>query len=171
MLWFIGGGFRFVCSFNVSDTAFGSTCQQFYGLAGQTTDLAYGGAGTTAVSALVNIIGLGSDAADTNLQIMHNDATGVATKIDLGASFPANRTAGAAMTTVYSVILYCAPAASTVSYQVINQETGAVATGTLSTNLPLATQGLNIFASRAMGSPLTGTGQFDLNRLSCYSLM
>ena len=173
LLWFIHGGFRFVCDFNVSDTAFSATCQQFYGLAGQTTDLGYGGVSLVQVSTLTNLIGVGSDAADTNLQIIHNDATGTATKIDLGAGFPANRTAGAAMTTVYSVILYNAPASANVIYRVTNNETGAIAQGVITSDLPAASQGLNIFASRAMGSAggVTNSGQFDLSKLGCYSLL
>jgi hypothetical protein len=169
LLWFITGGFRYVCDFNISDTAFGPGCQQFYGLAGQITDLGYGGPSVVQTSTLLNIIGLGNDTLDTNLQIMHNDASGAATKIDLGAAFPANRTAGAASTTIYSLVLYNAPTSTSVVYKVTNQQTGAVATGTLSTNIPLITQGLAIFASRTMAAPLTNTGQFDLCRLGCYS--
>jgi len=171
LLWFIGGGFKFVCDFNISDTAFSSNCQQFYGLAGQTTDLNYGGASQTLVNTLTNIIGVGSENGDANLQVFYNDASGTASKINLGASFPANRDASNIMTTVYSVILYNAPASSSVIYRVINNETGAVARGTIATDLPLHTQGLNIFASRAMGSPVTNTGQFDLMKLGCYSLL
>jgi hypothetical protein len=171
LLWFLHGGFRFVCDFNISDTAFSSSCQQFYGMAGQTTDLGYGGVSLVQVSTLTNLIGVGSDAADTNLQIIHNDATGTATKIDLGVAFPANRTAGAAMTTVYSVILYNAPASANVIYRVTNNETGAIATGTISTDLPATSQGLNVFASRSMGSGggVTNSGQFDLIKLGVYS--
>jgi hypothetical protein len=171
LLWFISGGFRFVCDFNVSDTAFGVGCQQFYGMAGQTTDLGYAGASLVQVSTLTNVIGLGNDALDANLQIIHNDATGTATKIDLGAAFPANRTVGAAMTTVYSVMLYNAPASTNVIYKVTNNETGAIAQGVITTDLPATSQGLNLFASRAMGAPLTNTGQFDLSMLGCYSLL
>ncbi|CAB4158353.1 hypothetical protein UFOVP699_3 [uncultured Caudovirales phage] len=173
LLWFLGGGFRFVCDFNVSDTAFSSSCQQFYGMAGQTTDLGYGGVSLVQVSTLTNLIGVGSDAADTNLQIIHNDATGTATKIDLGAGFPANRTAGAAMTTMYSVMLYNAPASENVIYKVTNNETGAIAQGVITTDLPATSQGLNLFASRAMGSAggVTNSGQFDLSKLGCYSLL
>lgn len=40
-------------------------------------------------STLGYIIGIGNDSGDTNLQIMHNDFSGTATKLDLGASFPA----------------------------------------------------------------------------------
>lgn len=171
LLWFIGGGFKFVCDVNISDTAFSSNCQQFYGLAGQTTDLNYGGVSQILVNTLTNIIGVGSENGDSNLHIFHNDATGTATKINLGASFPANRDAVNAMTTVYSIILYNAPSSSSVTYKVINNETGAIARGTITTDLPLHTQGLNIFASRAMGSPVTNTGQFDLMKLGCYSLL
>ena len=168
LLWFMGGGFKYVCDFYISDTAFGSGCRQFYGLAGQTTDLAY--SDTILVSSLTNIIGVGSDALDTNLQIFHNDASGVATKVDLGINFPANRTAGAELTTIYSIELYNDSASTSVKYSVKNKETGAIATGTIATNLPLHTQGLNFFASRCMGAGVTNTGQFDLLTLGTYSL-
>lgn len=39
-------------------------------------------------SAYKNIIGMGWDLTDTNIQFMHNDHLGTATKIDLGPSFP-----------------------------------------------------------------------------------
>lgn len=168
LLWYLGGGFKYVCDVYISDTAFGSGCRQFYGMAGQTTDLTY--TDSVLVSSLVNIIGVGSDASDTNLQIFHNDATGTATKVDLGINFPANRTAGSALTTVYSIELYNDSASTSVKYSIKNKETGAVAIGTISTNLPLHTQGLNFFASRCMGAGVTNTGQFDLLALGTYSL-
>jgi hypothetical protein len=168
LLWYIGGGFKYVCDVYISDTAFGSGCRQFYGMAGQTTDLAY--SDSVLVSSLTNIIGIGSDALDTNLQVFHNDATGTATKVDLGVNFPANRTAGSALTTVYSIELYNDSASTDIKYCVRNKETGDIAMGTISTNLPLDTQGLNFFASRCMGAGVTNTGQFDLLTLGVYSL-
>jgi hypothetical protein len=172
LLWYIHGGFKYVCDFNISDTAFSSGCQQFYGLAGQTTDLAYGGAGGTLVSTLTNIIGVGSEVGDLNLQVFHNDGSGTATKIDLGVDFPANRTAGAISTTVYSIKIYNKPNSTDVKYEVVNNETGAVANGIISTNLPLSTQGLNFFASRCMSTTsLTNSGQFDLSKLGVYSII
>jgi hypothetical protein len=168
LLWYLGGGFKYVCDVFISDTAFGSGCRQFYGMAGQTTDLNY--SDSVLVSSLTNIIGVGSDAADTNLQVFYNDATGTATKIDLGANFPANRTAGAALTTVYSIELFNDSSSTEVKYCVKNKETGAVVIGTINTNLPLHTQGLNFFASRCMGAGITNTGQFDLLTLGVYSL-
>lgn len=168
LLWYIGGGFRYVCEVYISDTAYGSGCRQFYGMIGQTTDLTY--TDSVTVASMNNIIGVGSDAADTNLQIFHNDNTASCTKVDLGASFPANRTAGAAMTTTYKIELYNAFNSTTVLYRVTNNETGATAEGTLSSNLPADTQGLNFCASRCMGTAITNTGQFDLTTLGVYSL-
>jgi hypothetical protein len=170
LLWYIHGGFRYVCDFNISDTSFSAGCQQFYGLAGQTTDLAYGGVSGTLVSTLTNIVGVGSEVGDTNLQVFHNYSTGTATKIDLGVNFPANRTAGEISTTVYSIELYNEPMSTDVKYKVKNNETGNVASGTISTNLPLSSQGLNFFASRCMSTTsVTSTGQFDLMKLGVYS--
>ena len=168
LLWFLGGGFKYVCDVYISDTAYGSGCRQFYGMMGQTTDLGY--SDSVLVSSLINIIGIGSDALDTNLQVFHNDATGTATKVDLGVNFPANRTAGAALTTVYSIEIYSENNSSEVKYCVRNKETGDIAMGTISTNLPLHTQGLNFTASRCMGAGVTNTGQFDLLTLGTYSL-
>jgi hypothetical protein len=170
LLWYLHGGFRYVCDFNISDTSYSAGCQQFYGLAGQTTDLVYGGVSGTLVSTLTNIVGVGSENGDTNLSVFHNDASGTATKIDLGVNFPSNRTVGAISTTVYSIELYNEPSTTNVNYKVVNNETGAISNGTISINLPLSSQGLNFFASRCMSvTSVTSTGQFDLMKLGVYS--
>ncbi len=90
-------------------------------------------------STLVNGVWMGWDAADTNIQMMHNDASGTATKIDLGASFPAPTTAS---DTVYQLELY-SPNSSTqsVQYRVVRYNTAtqtiaAEATGTITTDIP-----------------------------------
>lgn len=168
LLWYIGGGWRYVCEVYISDTAYGSGCRQFYGMNALTSDMTY--SDTITVESMLNVIGVGSDAADSNLQVFHNDGSGTCTKIDLGANFPANRTAGAAMTTTYSIELYNANNGSNVIYKVTNNETGNITQGTISTNLPLSTQGLNFVASRCMGTGITNTGQFDLSQLGVYSL-
>ena len=178
LLWYITSGFKFVCDFNISDTAYGADCQQFYGMASSTADLAYGGTSLVQLSTLTNLIGVGSEAGDTNLQIFYNDATGTCGKVDLGASFPANRTAGAVSTTIYSVTLYNPPSAQVIWYEVINRETGAIARGYIGgiytggvTALPSATTGLNFFASRTMNAAVTNSGQFDLYKLGVYSAL
>jgi hypothetical protein len=168
--WYVSGGFRFVSTFRVGDTAFGSTCQNFHGLIGTTAEIVVGGAGLIQVSTLTNCIFVGSDGADTNLQVMHNDATGTCTKIDLGANFPANRTAGSEMTTMYSIELYNQVDTTSVTYKVINLETGAIAIGTITTDLPAITQGLAIQSARVMGSAITNTGQFELHKWGCSDI-
>jgi hypothetical protein len=170
-LWFLGAGFLYTCDFSISDTAYGATCQQFYGMQGSVQDLAYGGASLLAVNSIVNCIGVGSDAADANLQIFHNDATGTCTKVDLGVNFPANRTSGALFTSVYSVLIYNAPGSTDVNVKVFNAETGVSTEVTVTTNLPATSLGLNFYASRAMGAGVTNTGQFDLSKLGVYSLL
>ena len=169
LLWYVGGGFRYTCSFAISDTGYNSGCRQFFGMAGVTTDLAY--SDVILVASLTNVIGIGSDALDTNLQVFTNDATGTCTKVDLGVNFPANRTSGSALTTIYQVQIYNPVNSSSVHYRVVNLETNAIAEGTLTTDLPLHTQGLNFFASRCMGTPVTNSGEFYLyNKFGVYSV-
>jgi hypothetical protein len=173
LLWYVTGGFLYSGEFNISDTATAVGTHNFWGLASSTSDLVIGGVSNDQPSALLNIIAFANDSGDANLQIMHNDASGTATKTDLGASFPSNRTAGAAITTIYSCYLYNAPNSSSVIYRIVNKETGVVAQGTLSTNLPASTVGLNFFGARTMGTSgggINNSGQFDVYRLGVYSL-
>jgi hypothetical protein len=171
--WSVTGGFRYVCDFNISDTAYSSSTQQFYGLGAYNADLNYGGVSTLLVSSLTNIIGIGSDSGDANLQVIYNDGSGTASKIDLGSNFPANRTSSNSLTTIYSIQLYNEPGSSNVLYEVINQENGSIAQGNLTTDLPSSNLLLNFFASRSMGSGggITNSGQFDLLKLGVYSLL
>ncbi|MDP1963353.1 MAG: hypothetical protein Q8K93_14240, partial [Reyranella sp.] len=83
-------------------------------------------------SDLVDCIFLGKDSTDLNLQIMHNDASGTCTKVDLGASFPADT----ANLDWYELRLVLNTDLVTVSYSVENKTTGVLAEGTLATNLP-----------------------------------
>ncbi len=85
-------------------------------------------------SALTNCIFAGSDSADTNLQIMHNDGSGTCNKIDLGAGFPANN-----VNAVYELALFSPPNADAVGWRVVRLDTGAVASGTITTDLPTKT--------------------------------
>ena len=86
-----------------------------------------------------SILGMGWDAADTNIQFMHNDSSGTATKIDLGASFPVPT---ADRANVYEVQLYSPnDLTQSVSYRIIRYNTtdktiAAEASGTVTTNLP-----------------------------------
>ena len=169
----LSAGFMFVGEFNISDTAFATGTHNFWGLAGYVGSLNIGDVGNAQPSALLNTIAFANDSGDGNLQFMYNDGSGVATKIDLGSSFPSNRTAGAAITTIYSCYIYNAPASTSIIYRIVNKETGAVAQGTVSSNLPATNVGLNFYGVRTMGTAgggVTNSGQFDVYRFGIYSL-
>jgi hypothetical protein len=169
----LSAGFMFVGEFNISDTAFATGTHNFWGLAGYVGSLNIGDLGNAQPSALLNTIAFANDSGDGNLQFMYNDGSGVATKIDLGSSFPSNRTAGAAITTIYSCYIYNAPASTSIIYRIVNKETGAVAQGTVSSNLPATNVGLNFYGVRTMGTSgggVTNSGQFDVYRFGIYSL-
>lgn len=132
------GGFNFRCAWGPSAYNLPTTHRACCGLLN-----------TTAVptdvepSTQLNGVWMGWDAADTNIQIMHNDGTGAATKIDLGASFPVPT--GADINTVYLLELY-SPNETTqsveyrvVKYNAASRSVLAEASGTITTNLPSVT--------------------------------
>lgn len=149
-------GFRFIGSYIFTDQSSGGTewfvpnARQFCGLAAQSTILAIN-SGTTLESQL-NIIGIGSDATDTNLQIFHNDNTGTATKIDLGVNFPANKTGAVANGIGYQLELYAPYGATSVKYRVTKLSDNTFVTGTISTNLPASTTALGPQVVRTSGA-------------------
>lgn len=95
--------------------------------------VATGAFATGEPSTYVDSIGIGFDSTDSNYQLMHNDSSGTATKIDLGASFPRATTSN---TDVYRLELSC-DAGGNINYTVrrMNSPT-AVASGTLATKIP-----------------------------------
>jgi hypothetical protein len=122
-------------------------------------------------STLVNLFGMGADAADTNYQFMYNDATGTASKIDLGASFPKST---ADRTDFYQVTLYSPPGTvQEVYYEIININNGAVASGVVNTDLPTTTTYLGHRGWVSVGgtSSVVGYagGQFYLERQNSYA--
>ena len=122
------GGWFYSCRWAVSTTT--ANQQTAVGLWAAT-----GATSTSQVpSALVSCIFAGWDSADTNLQIMHNDGSGTCTKINLGASFPANNT-----TAVYEFMMFAAPNGSSVYYRVVRLDTGDSIEGEITTNLPTST--------------------------------
>lgn len=134
------GGFRAVFRFGISDASLVGTANTFVGFAASSTV----GSGNSDPSGSLNIVGIGADIADTNMQIMVNDGTGAATKINLGANFPANTT----NVDAYELALYTPPNGTSIGYRVTRLNTGDVATGTLSTDLPVSTLGLNAIFMR-----------------------
>lgn len=134
-LWWRGnaanlGGFHFICRWANATGAATTTNRCFVGLANST-------AAPTDVepSSQTNIIGVGWDAADANIQIMTNAAS-TTTKTDLGASFVVPTVD---RSKVYELALYCPPNSNSVFYEFTDLITGSIATGTLTTNLPANT--------------------------------
>jgi len=122
------GGWYYACRWAISSsTANQQVAVGLWNATGAT-------ATTTVPSNLTNCIFVGWDSADTNLQVMHNDASGTCTKIDLGASFPANST-----TAVYEFMMFAPPNGSSVFYRVVRLDTGDVAEGEITTDLPAST--------------------------------
>lgn len=126
------GGFRFVARVGCSDAATVAGARSFYGL--QSTGIV----SNVDPSTFVNAIGIGTDSGDVNFSIMHNDASGAATKIDLGANFP-DHTLSVDM---YELALFAPPNAAYVNWEVTRLNTGHVASGTITTDLPVAAQSL-----------------------------
>ena len=133
-IWTVGGpaspkagGFRLVIEWGPATGQTTGTKRAFAGMkpAAAPTDVD--------PSTIANLVGMGFDTADTNIQIMHRGA-GAVTKIDLGASFPKP---SADRSNWYRLSLSSPPGSTQrVDYEVVNIMTGAVATGSITTNLP-----------------------------------
>ena len=137
------GGFKISMTYGIEVGATTSTHRFFMGLRNSTSDPS-----DVEPSSYTNIIGIGYDAADTQVQLMHNDGSGTATKVALGASFP-KPTVNA--TNMYTLTLETVAGSGVVSYTVSDRSNGATASGTITTNLPLGTQGLNHWTQLSAG--------------------
>lgn len=137
------GGFHFVCRFGrATGNAANATLRGFTGFVGTTA-----APSDADPSASTNVIGVGCDAADTNYQIMHNDGSGAATKIDTG--FPK---VVADATEMYELQLY-APTGrgGQVDYLFKRLSDGAFVEGSITTNLPSDTQMLGLRGFYSVG--------------------
>jgi hypothetical protein len=164
---FINTGFKMCVTFGVSDTGFNTGARQFYGMTASTASL--GLSSTVTVESLLNVIGIGSDASDTNLQIFHNDGSGTATKIDLGSNFPANRTSGDVATDFFVFEIYNPFNSNTVYYKVASLENNFTVEGSITTNLPSDTTPITIQACRTSGSS-SNACSFDISQLTLNCL-
>lgn len=135
--WFLGnaagfGGFFYRAQLGQNINLNGG--QTFVGLTASTGALAGD------PSALVNILGMGYDAADSsggNWFFLRNDGTGTATKVDLGSSCVRNTTHG------YDLIMFAAPNSSTVYVKVTNIHDGSVCLDTnYTSDVPAVNTGL-----------------------------
>jgi len=88
-------------------------------------------------SSLTNMMGFGWDAADTNIQFMHNDGSGTATKVDMGSNFSVP---SADRTKMYETIIFVAPGSgSDIGYRITDLTTGNISEDTVNTNLVVNT--------------------------------
>jgi len=163
----VGQGFSFSVGWCIQDAAYVSGAKQFHGLLPISTLSTINN--LVDVVSLTNFIGVGSDAADLNLQVFYNDASGTASKIDLGANFPANRTAGAALDKFYVFDLYNEHDSMEVKYRITDRVTGNTAQGTLTTDLPLDTVLLAPQSIRTNGASALATVT-QWSHLITYSL-
>lgn len=97
-------------------------------------------------SSLINSLGFGWDAADTNIQFMHNDGAGTATKVDTGIAV-----AAADRDSVYDIELYVAPGSTTIYYYIENLVTAASYSGSATTDYPAAATWLEPYAYTSVG--------------------
>lgn len=123
------GGFAFVGRWGPAIGVATATERAFFGLANVTiapTDVD--------PSTQTNCIFMGWDSANSNIQLMHNDGSGTCTSINLGAAFPRPTVDRA---NLYELWLE-SPKGPTqsVDWIVTDLISGAVASGTITTNLP-----------------------------------
>lgn len=104
-------------------------------------------------SSLTNIVGLGYDSADANVQIMHNDASGTATKVSTGWAVPTTDSSA-----MYRLHLWCDPGASLIHYRATNLGDGSVVTGDLTTDLPVASTFLGLCEYHSVGGTSSVVG-------------
>lgn len=127
----IGDGFFFSIKFGNEDAVAVADARVFAGFAGLSV------IGNINPSTQANIIGVGADSGDTNLSFMHNDSTGTAVKVSLGASFPANTIA----TDLYCLQIYNVRGQNSIWYRVLNVTSNVVTTWTqITTELPASNQ-------------------------------
>jgi hypothetical protein len=162
----LGGGFLLSTYFGISDAATVSGARMFIGLRNST-------AAPTNVepSTLVNSVGIGHGAADTNLKIFTGGSAAQA-PIDLGANFPITTN-----TNAYQLVLYApqnpVAAGFTIGYFVKRLGTTFTASGTLTgavgTALPAATALLNYSAFRTNNATALAVG-LDVGALISLNL-
>lgn len=145
------GGFFLVVRFGPSRGATNATRRSFVGFTSNT------GAPTSVnpstSTTWSNLIGVGTDAADTNWQIMHSSGTATATKINTG--FPKVVDDNSEM---YELALFSSPMATSVNYQFTRLSDGAAVTGAITTNKPADTQLLCFNAFMAAGGTSSAIG-------------
>jgi len=123
-------GFTYTVTFASTSPAPVATQQMFAGMYANQGAVA----GNVSPTAYTNCFGVGKDAADANFQFFYNDGSGSATKVDLGANFPANTD----NIDFYEATFYVPKGGGSVTYWLRRRNVPgqARASGTVSTNIP-----------------------------------
>jgi hypothetical protein len=101
-------------------------------------------------SSLTSMCGMGWDRLDNNVHFMHNDASGTATKINLGAAFPKPNVD---RTSVYRLTMFAPPGPMQIlGYLVEDLVSGATASGTVTTDLPTVSTLLGVHSYIGVGN-------------------
>lgn len=136
------GGFHLITRWGPATGVATATTRAFCGLINTNP-------GDVNPSSLINLCGMGWDAGDTNIQFIYNDGSGTATKVDLGASFPRPT---ADRSKIYEITMFSPPGSTqSVSYEVTDLATGAVATGTVTSDLPSTSTSLTPIIHMSVG--------------------
>lgn len=145
------GGFKFVARFR-SMRAWPATQRMFCGITSAT-------AAPTDVqpSSLTNMIGVGYDAADSNWQIMSNDGTGTATKVDTGIARPTSDNQ------LLELVMWATPNGSEVYVAFSEFVSAASFSTTRTTDLPGPTQFLTPRGFKSVGGTSSTVGFGLLN--------
>jgi hypothetical protein len=130
------GGFSYILRFGISDPVVVSDARMFMGMRVSATP------SNVEPSTLTNCIGVGHNAAHTNLHIFYGGSS-AQTPIDLGVNFPSNTS----NTDVYELALFASPnTANTVTWTVTRVNTGHTATGTITGNATVIPQSNTLMA-------------------------
>lgn len=129
------GGFTFIARFGPSRGQASNATRRFF--AGLTSNMnAPTDVDPSAGTTWANIIGVGADAEDANFHIMHRTGTGAVAKINTGIPKAYDDT-----TEMFELALFTAPTGTpSVGYRFTRLSDGEFFSGTITTNLPAATQ-------------------------------
>ena len=107
-------------------------------------------------STLVNIVGMGYDAAATEWAIMHNDAAGAATQVALGPTFAVS------VTDLLELTISAPSNAASFDWEAVNLSSGATQAGNLAANIPANTTFLASFFWANTGADATTAAIIDV---------
>ena len=122
------GGFLAIFRFGISSLV--STQRLAVGLWASTSATTV----TIEPNTIVNGVWVGNNLADNNLQLMYNDGSGTASKIDLGDIFVKNQP-----NAMYELTLFCKPNDDGISYRIKRLDVAGEVSGKLMTDIPAQT--------------------------------